>query len=103
MPKIEKSEQFVKAEDVITGTVFTILEEASEKDGNYGKELITRVKMVNGDDSAKARWRINDTNRDLLIDAYGNDTADWVGKTVAVVVSIGNNGKKQLLLDKAQF
>lgn len=101
--QVEKSEKFVKAEDISAkGTSFTILEEPKEHDGNFGTELTTRVKMQNGEDTAKAKWRINDTNKDMLIVAYGGDTADWTGKKLIIHVETINN-KKSIILDKSQF
>ncbi len=101
--QVTKSEKFVKAEDIEkTGTQFTIIEEPKEHDGTYGMELTTRVKMQNGESTAKAKWRINDTNKDLLINAFGTDTADWIGKTLSIHIET-ISGKPSIILDKEQF
>lgn len=103
MTKLTKTEQFVKPEDITkTGTTFTILEEPKEYDGQFGKELVTRVKMQNGENIAKAKWRINNTSKDILIDALGDESEEWIGKTVSVEIqNIAN--KDAIIVDKTQF
>ena len=102
--QVEKSEKFVKAEDVkgSKDTIFKILDEPVEVTGDYGKKLETRILMVNGDNKAKARWTINNTNKDILIDGIGNDTAEWVGKELTIHVET-IKGKDAIILDKEQF
>jgi len=102
--QVEKSEKFVKAEDVkgSKDTIFKILDEPVEVTGDYGKKLETRILMVSGDNKAKARWSINNTNKDLLIDGIGTDTADWVGKELKIHAEV-IKGKDAIILDKEQF
>lgn len=102
--QVEKTEKFIKAEDIGTtkGVTFTIIEEPIEVTGNYGKKVECRVTMQKGDEKAKARWSINNTNKDLLIDAYGSDTTEWIGKKLSVHTET-INGKLSIILDKEQF
>jgi len=100
--QVEKSEKFVKAEDIGKTTVFKILEEPIEVQGNYGKKLETRILMVDGNDKEKGRWSINNTNKDMLIDGVGSETAEWVGKELKVHTET-INGKNSIILDKEQF
>ncbi len=98
--KVTKTERFVKADDIKgkLETIFKILEEPIEVQGNYGKKLECRIKIH--DDFAK--WSINTTNKDMLIDAYGPETSDWIGKELKVHVE-NINGKDAIILDKEQF
>ncbi len=104
--QVEKSERFVKAADVkgTNGITFKILEEPLEVQGTYGKKLETRVlmKKPDGSESARARWSIGSKNKDTLIDAYGRETADWIGKEFAIHVE-QINGKDSIMIDQEQF
>ena len=104
MAQVTKSEKFVKAEDIKgkLETKFKILEEPYEVTGTYGKKLETRIKMQNGSDSAFAKWSLSNTNKDLLIDAYGGETTDWIGKELLVHVET-INGKEAIIINKEQF
>lgn len=102
--QVTKTEKFVKPEDIKGNldVTFKILEEPYENTGNYGKKLECRIKMQSGEESAFAKWSINNTNKDMLIDAYGNETADWIGKELKVHVETINN-KESIILNKEQF
>lgn len=102
--QVEKSEKFVKAEDIkgSKDMKFKILEEPVEVTGDYGKKLETRILMTSGDSKAKARWTINNTNKDILIDGIGSETAEWVGRELTVHVDT-IKGKSAIILDKEQF
>lgn len=102
--QVEKSEKFVKAEDIegTKGVTFSIIDEPIEVIGNYGKKIECRITMQKGDEKAKAKWSISNTNKDLLIDNVGPETTEWVGKKLAVHVET-INGKKSIMLDKEQF
>ncbi len=102
--QVEKSEKFVKAEDIkgSKNLKFKILDEPIEVTGDYGKKLETRILMTDGDNKAKARWSINNTNKDILIDGVGQDTAEWVGKELTIHIE-NIKGKDSIILDKEQF
>lgn len=102
--QVEKSEKYVKAEDIgaAKGVTFTIIEEPIEVIGTYGKKVECRVTMQKGDEKAKAKWSINNTNKDTLIDAYGADTTEWIGKKLSVHIETVN-GKNSIFLDREQF
>ena len=102
--QVEKSEKYVKAEDIGAGrgVTFTIIEEPIEVIGTYGKKVECRVTMQKGEEKAKAKWSINNTNKDTLIDAYGADTTEWIGKKLSVHTETVN-GKNSIFLDREQF
>ena len=86
--QVTKSEKFVKAIDVQEGKViFNIIEEPNEVKGDYGIKLETRVKMSSEKgETAIARWTLNNTSKDNLINKYGTETTDWIGKNIPIVV-----------------
>ena len=98
--KVTKTEKFVKAEDIKgkLGQVFKILEEPIEVQGDYGKKLECRIKTNNG----FAKWSINKTCKDMLIDAFGDETSEWIGEELKVHVE-NINGKDAIILDQEQF
>uniref|UniRef100_A0A6M3IQ74 Uncharacterized protein n=1 Tax=viral metagenome TaxID=1070528 RepID=A0A6M3IQ74_9ZZZZ len=49
-------------------------------DGNPKVDFIIKVE-INGDTKS---MRLNKTNREIVIAAYGNDTAKWVGKSATI-------------------
>lgn len=102
--QVTKTEKFVKAEDIkgVLDTTFKILEEPIEVQGTYGKKLECRIQMQNGSEKAFAKWSINNTNKDLLIDGVGSETSDWIGKELKVHVETINN-KDSIILNKEQF
>jgi len=102
--QVTKTEKFVKAEDIkgTPDTKFKILEEPIEVQGNYGKKLECRIQMQSGEEKAFAKWSINNTNKDLLIDGISTETSDWIGKEVGVHVETINN-KDSIILNKEQF
>ena len=93
------SGNYLKTEDVASGDRITIKEEGSwvestmykYEDGNPKVDFNTKVDFKGEEKSV----RINKTNRETLIAAYGNDTAGWVGRQVILTkekVMVG--GKK---------
>lgn len=99
---LEKSEQFIKPDNITKDTLFTILEEPKLIDGEFGKKLETRIKIQNGENTEKARWRINNTSKDILIDAYGAESENWIGKTFTVGTQ-QIAGKNAIIVNKEQF
>ena len=93
------SGNYLKMEDVTTGDRITIsavgdwIESTMYKydDGNPKVDFITKA-MFKGEEKS---IRINKTNRTTLQEAYGDDTAEWIGKEVILTkekVMVG--GKK---------
>lgn len=60
--------------------VLTILDEGQTITGNFGDQLVFSVKTVNG---AK-NLSFNQTSQNNLIDAFGEDTKQWVNKEIKV-------------------
>jgi len=102
--QVELSEKYVKADDLegISDVKFNIIEEPIEVIGNYGKKIECRILIKKGKESAKAKWSISNTNKDLLIKNISKETTEWLGRDLAVHVET-INGKKSIMLDKEQF
>ncbi len=83
--KLTTAKNWLKSEDVKQGDLITFLDEgafvASAKytysDGTPRKDFLLKVKH----NEVEKDMRLNATNKKLLIKAFGDDTADWVGKT----------------------
>ena len=88
MVKLSDGQSFLKTADVNNGDVVKFLDEGawtlSQKytypDGNPQKQFQMSVE-VNGE---KKTMNINKTNRTNLSEAWGSDTANWVGKTASI-------------------
>lgn len=100
--QVTKTERFVKADDIGADTVFKILDEPIEVQGKYGKKLECRIQMQDGNNKANAKWSINNTSKDTMIDGCGKETEEWIGKSVKVHKATINN-KDSILVNKEQF
>mgnify|MGYP006923685324 CR=1 FL=1 len=75
--------------DLQNGDKVTIMDEgAVEESGNFGPAFYATVKTRNGEKRAK----ISQPSINVLIDAYGPDSASWVGKEVNVLTLKGTWG-----------
>lgn len=59
------------------------VESSFKKPDGTPKNTFQITVNVNGDDML---FNLNKTNSDTLIEAFGHDTADWVGKSASVVL-----------------
>ena len=93
---LEPKRNFLKAEDVQNGTVLEFVNEGewveskkwTYEDGSPRQQFIIRVKL--GD--AEKDLSMNSTSRTAIMDEYGRDTADWVGKRAVVELVRQNVG-----------
>ena len=70
-----------KGEDIKEGDIITICSEGRIVEGQFGSQHIFEIKNV--DDEVLA-FGINQTSINALVDAFGEETADWIGKRVKV-------------------
>jgi len=49
-------------------------------DGNPKVDFVVKVEL-NGEEKS---MRLNKTNRDIVINAYGNNTSKWIGKSAKI-------------------
>lgn len=86
---ILENKKFLKTADVMTNDEIKFLNEGewvenkkfTYPDGSPKQDFV--IKVLYGSDEKD--MRLNKTNREALIKAYGKDTANWVGKTAKIV------------------
>lgn len=67
------------------GTVVKILSEAKIEPGQTGEQLVAKVKIKGSEDEAK-NIAINKPSRKALMEVYGNNTTDWIGKIFTIAL-----------------
>lgn len=75
-----RSADYLSADDVEEGDEMTI-EGSGWKDDRFDSEYLYLPVSVDGQ---KFQWRVNKTNAQILADAFGSKTGQWVGETVVV-------------------
>ncbi len=72
--------------DIKNGDIVTILNAGSENQNQFGEDTVEFViKTRNGEKN----MAFNQSSINVLIDAYGKDTAQWVGKEAKVLTKKG--------------
>jgi len=79
---------FLRVSDIQGGEIITFLNEGewienkkyTYPDGTPRKDFVIKVNIS----EAEKDMRLNATNRSNLISTFGNDTADWVGKSASL-------------------
>jgi len=82
------SGNYVKTAEVKDGDIITFKNEGvwientmyKYPDGNPKVDFVVKVE-INGEEKSK---RLNKKNRETVIEAYGNDTSKWIGKTAKI-------------------
>ncbi len=76
-----------KGEDINDQDIITIMDGGAHEEGEYGKQFIFTIKLTNGEEKS---FPFNKTSMNNLIDAYGDETDDWVGKEAKVYINQEN-------------
>ena len=99
MVQAQYSETFLKGEDVNSMgiTKLKILDEGSYVKENYGGQLQVRV-LANDKDKKKYKWSLNSKANDQLINLFGKDTAEWVGKEIEIGTEQNKSGKPSVIV-----
>lgn len=80
--------QFAKKnEDYRDGNIITILDEGVKTTRQYGEQDVFKCRMPNGD---KRSFSFNKTSINNMIDAFGPDSHEWIGKEVKVWLILQN-------------
>jgi len=82
------SGNYLKTAEVKDGDVITFKNDGewientryNYPDGNPKVDFVIKVEL-NGEEKS---MRLNKTNRDIVISAYGNDTGKWIDKTAKI-------------------
>ena len=69
-----------KGEDIKNGDIVEIIDEGNKVPGKYGDQDVFRIKTSRGE----FLQGVNMTSLNNLIDVYGEDSTNWVGKKVKV-------------------
>lgn len=85
---ILENKTYVKTAEVASGEVVKFLNEGewvesrkfTYEDGSPRNDFVIKVEIS----GIEKDMRLNKTNRDTLVKAYGKDTAEWVGKTATI-------------------
>lgn len=80
-----------KGEDYNDGDMLVLANEGKKVVGQFGEQDVFLVKLPNG---SEKNMNVNQTSINGLIDAYGEDSKQWVGKNVKVhLISQNVSGK----------
>lgn len=85
-------------EDFRVGDLLTILDEGKEIEGEWGKRSVFKIRTPKGEEK---NLTFNKISCNRLIDVYGEDTAQWVGKRVKVWIErqiVGGSPKRVVYL-----
>lgn len=75
-----RSADYLSADDVEEGDEM-VIEGSGWKDDRFDREALYLPVSIDGE---KYQWRVNKTNAQILADAFGTNTGDWVGETSVV-------------------
>lgn len=76
-----------KGEDYKDGDIVTIANEGKQVEGQFGMQDVFMIKFVNG---TEKNMSLNQTSINSLIDAYGDDSINWIGKPAKVWLILQN-------------
>ena len=100
MVKLNEGGKYLKTAEVNTGEFLEFLSEGEwientrykYPDGNPRVDFIVKIKHNEEEKS----FRVNKTNRDILIQAWGVETQDWVGKKAKIEIETVLAGGKRM-------
>lgn len=76
-----------KGEDYKDRDLITILNEGETVDSTFGPGSVFKVRVPNNEERA---FRFNKTSINNMIDAFGDDSKEWIGKQVKVWLILQN-------------
>ncbi len=81
--KISLGKFLEKGKDICDGDVVEIANEGKQVEGNFGIQDVFSIKLKNGE---TGNISFNRTSINTLIDGYGEDSINWIGKKVKIMV-----------------
>ena len=81
-----------KGEDIKNGDVVKITSDIEIITGEYGEQHTCKVETRNGEKNV----RLNQTSLNALVDSFGEETKEWVGKEVKITTAKQNVSGKFL-------
>lgn len=87
---------WVKASEVKSGTTFKITGEVKPVEGEYGVQDVGKV-VFKGESDEK-NLRFNKTSLNAMIDAFGNESKEWVNQVLTAVTEKALVGGKRVTI-----
>ena len=75
-----------KGVDIIDGQIVTIVNEGKQVEGKFGMQDLLLVKTA----SKEGNVAFNQTSINALIEAYGEESINWIGKSVKTWAILSN-------------
>ena len=83
-----------KGVDIDNGDVVKILNSGTTVDGQFGEQFVFSIETKNGEKNAN----FNQASVNILVDEFGEDSEDWVGKEVTVRMKKDTIGGKKVTI-----
>jgi len=77
----------VKGEDIKNNDIVVVASEGKQMDGQFGTQDIFMIKCASG---KEGNVSFNQTSINCMIDAYGTDSKNWIGKQAKVWTILSN-------------
>lgn len=88
------SGMWVKKDEIENGTKVKIVSETEPKEGEFGLQNVSKLRFQGAEDSVNAN--LNNATINGLIDAFGEDSKDWIGKILTFQKEKMNVGGKRV-------
>ena len=88
------SGEWLKASELENGTKLEIVGETKSVSGKFGDQDVCKVKTNGAADPKNAR--VNRTSLNALVDAFGEESIEWIGKKVTAQVEKAIVGGKRV-------
>ena len=79
--KVSVGAYLKKGEDIKSGDIVTIANEGKQVEGQFGMQTVFLIKLS---DNREGNVSLNQTSINNIIDGYGDDSMNWIGKQVKV-------------------
>ena len=76
-----------KGEDYKDGDIVEIANEGKQVEGKFGTQDVFLIKLKDG---SEGNANFNQTSINCLIDGYGGDSINWIGKKAKVMAILSN-------------
>lgn len=91
MAKVSRSSgggAWLKKDELTNNDILKLVSEATEVEGQNGMQLVAKCR-VKGQTGDAVNLAINSASKNALIDAFGDDTKNWVNQELGVSVERG--------------
>ena len=97
--KLEVSERYIRPDTISQHNItrLKILDEGKIEQTQFGDKFTVKI-LANDSSKTKFKLQLNSTNKNFLISHLGNETAEWIGRDVGVVLKVQENGKTGMVI-----